>query len=144
MLFSFTFLAASNIEDIKILNKLSSFNRSFNQKEYNQMANFFDFPVTINLFNETLLAINKKKIIKIYKDARKNQPKKYQRSDFKEMSVKLLSENIAIVNTMYSEYDKNNNSYFTGSALYTLRKIEDEWRIISYTPYKPYNFFNFK
>ena len=105
------------------------------------MVSFFDLPFTIILPNKTLLAQNNKKLISIYKNARNEQPKHYKYSEWQKMSVKLLNNEIAIVNTMYSEYNNKNEVFFTGSALYTLRKVKNNWKIISLTQYKPYNFF---
>jgi hypothetical protein len=60
------------------------------------------------------------------------------------MNVKILNEGIALVNAMYSRIDKNNSNYFTGAAMYSFRKVKNQWKIFSITPFKPYNYFEFE
>ena len=60
------------------------------------------------------------------------------------MDVKILNDDIAIANTMFTRYKKNGEAYYTGAALYYFRKIDDSWKIFSLTPYKPYNYFAFE
>ena len=59
------------------------------------------------------------------------------------MNVKLLNNNIAIVNAMFSRLNKNSETYYTGAAMYIFRKTENKWKVFSITPLKPYNYFEF-
>ena len=66
-----------------------------------------------------------------------------RQKDWKKMDVKLINENIALVNAMFSRLNKKGENYFTGAAIYTFRKDNKSWKILSITPYKPYNYFEF-
>ena len=57
------------------------------------------------------------------------------------MNVKILNDKIAIVNAMYSSINDKDENYFTGTAMYLFRKIDNSWKIFSITPFKPYNYF---
>ena len=51
------------------------------------------------------------------------------------LDIQLIDNNIAIVNADFSRYDKNDISFYSGSAIYHLRLIENNWKIFSLTPY---------
>ena len=78
-----------------------------------------------------------------YVDKGKNFKKDYSHSEWKKLDVKLLNDEIAIVNAMYSRINKKGQTYFTGAAMYSFRKNKDNWKVFSITPLKPYNYFDF-
>ncbi len=134
---------ANEIERNKILNVMVDHNYELTERNYGMIGNYFTFPFTFNELNKTLDATNEKELKKIFKKLRRNLPKDHSHRDWKKMDVKLLNENIALVNSMFSRFNKKGEIYFTGSELYTFRKDDNSWKIFSITPYKPYNYFEF-
>ena len=140
----FKSLSTSNqIEKNKILNILAKHNYDLIDQNHINASNYFSFPFSFNDNNETKIALNERELKKIFKKLRRNLAKDYSHSDWKKMNVKLLNDNIAIVNAMFSRINKNNESYYTGAALYSFRKTNNTWKIFSITPFKPYNYFSF-
>ena len=134
---------ANEIEKNKILNIMVDHNYELTEKDYGAIGNFFTFPFTFNDLDKTLDAKNEKELKKIFKKLRRELPKYHSHRDWKKMNVKLLNNNIALVNSMFSRFNKKGEIYFTGSELYIFRKGDNSWKISSITPYKPYNYFEF-
>ena len=134
---------ANEIERNKILNVMVDHNYELTERNYGMIGNYFTFPFTFIELNKTLDATNEKELKKIFKKLRRKLPKNHSHRDWKKMDVKLLNENIALVNSMFSRFNKKGEIYFTGSELYTFRKDDNSWKIFSITPYKPYNYFEF-
>ena len=134
---------ANEIEKNKILNIMVDHNYELTAKDYGVIGNFFTFPFTFNDLDKTLDAKNEKELKKIFKKLRRGLPKDHSHRDWKKMNVKLLNNNIALVNSMFSRFNKKGEIYFTGSELYIFRKADNSWKISSITPYKPYNYFEF-
>ena len=108
-----------------------------------KIGNYFTFPFTINEMETTLYATNLKELKKVLKKLYRKLPKGHSHKDWKKMDVKRVNDNIALVNAMFSRYNKKGENYFTGAAMYTFRKDDNSWKILSITPYKPYNYFEF-
>ena len=80
---------------------------------------------------------------KVLKKLYRKLPKGHSHRDWRKMDVKLVNDNIALVNAMFSRFNKKGENYFTGAAMYTFRKDDNSWKILSITPYKLYNYFEF-
>ena len=132
----------NEVEKNKILNILADYNYDFFKADYDAIVDYFILPASINLNDETINATSRRQLKSAYKKLRKGLPKYYSHSDWKKMDVKILNDEIAIANTMFSRYKKNGEVYFTGAALYYFRKVNNKWKILSVTPYKPYNYFD--
>tara|TARA_Y100000758_G_C15773353_1_gene320471 strand:- start:84 stop:545 length:462 start_codon:yes stop_codon:yes gene_type:complete len=137
-------ILSNEIEKNKILNTLVNYNYEFIEANYDEIIDYFTFPVSINMSETTLNMKKEKNLKEFYKDLRGGLPNDYSHSDWKKMDVKILNDDIAIANTMFSRYKNNGEAYYTGAALYCFRKIDDSWKIFSLTPYKPYNYFEFE
>tara|TARA_B110000014_G_C20120996_1_gene594033 strand:- start:1360 stop:1818 length:459 start_codon:yes stop_codon:yes gene_type:complete len=132
----------NEVEKNKILNILADYNYDFIKADYDAIIDYFSLPASIHLQEETINTNNPRQLKSAYKKIRKGLPDYYSHSDWKKMDVKILNNEIAIANTMFSRYKKNGEVYFTGAALYYFRKINNQWKILSVTPYKPYNYFD--
>ena len=119
-------------------------NYDLNDQKYNDLGTYFCFPFTFNGENKTRIAENERELKKIFKKIRKGLPKDHSHKDWKKMNVKILNDKIAIVNAMYSSINDEDENYFTGTAMYLFRKIDNSWKIFSITPFKPYNYFLFE
>tara|TARA_B100001175_G_C19493086_1_gene633726 strand:- start:1079 stop:1540 length:462 start_codon:yes stop_codon:yes gene_type:complete len=142
-LFFTTISLANEIEKNKILNLMVDHNYELKKVDYGDLDNYFTFPFTFNDIEKTLDAINQKELKKVFKKLHRKLPKDHSHRDWKKMDVKLLNDNIALVNTMFSRFNKKGEIYFTGAEIYTFRKVNNNWKIFSITPYKPYNYFEF-
>ena len=136
-------ILANEIEGNKILNVMVDHNYELDKENYSSLGDYFTFPFTYNEMEKTLYATNQKELKKVLKKLYRKLPKGHSNKDWKKMDVKLVNDNIAMVNAMFSRFNKKGENYFTGAAMYTFRKDDNSWKILSITPYKPYNYFEF-
>ena len=136
-------ILANEIEGNKILNVMVDHNYELDKENYGSLEDYFTFPFTYNEMEKTLYATNQKELKKVLKKLYRKLPKDHSHKDWKKMDVKLVNDNIALVNAMFSRFNKKGVNYFTGAAMYTFRKDDNSWKILSITPYKPYNYFEF-
>ncbi len=144
LLFINSIILSNEIEKNKVLNVMVDHNYDLNDQKYNDLGTYFCFPFTFNGENKTRIAENERELKKIFKKIRKGLPKDHSHKDWKKMNVKILNDKIAIVNAMYSSINDEDDNYFTGTAMYLFRKIDNSWKIFSITPFKPYNYFLFE
>jgi len=136
-------ILANEIEGNKILNVMVDHNYELDEENYGSLEDYFTFPFTYNEMEKTLYATNQKELKKVLKKLYRKLPKDHSHKDWKKMDVKLVNDQIALVNAMFSRFNKKGVNYFTGAAMYTFRKDDNSWKILSITPYKPYNYFEF-
>ena len=136
-------ILANEIEGNKILNVMVDHNYELDKENYSSLGDYFTFPFTYNEMEKTLYATNQKELKKVLKKLYRKLPKDHSHKDWKKMDVKLVNDQIALVNAMFSRFNKKGENYFTGAAMYTFRKDDNSWKILSITPYKPYNYFEF-
>ena len=119
----------------EIIKVLEEYNQTFVKADYSKIISYFNYPVSFNLSEKTITASNKLKLKLIYKKLRGSLPIDYAYSTWDEINIQLIDNNIAIVNADFSRYDKNDISIYSGSVIYHLRLIENNWKIFSLTPY---------
>ena len=119
-----------------IVDVLQSYNKAFGEADYSKIISFFDYPTSFNLSDKTVTASNRFKLRLIYKKLRGDLPDYYAFSKSGKIDIKLIDENIAIVNAEFLRYKKDSTIFHTGSAQYHFRYKNDEWKIFSLTPYK--------
>ena len=137
-------LLSNELEKNKILNIMVDHNYDLTDQKYNNLETYFCFPFLYNDSEKGKSAMNLRELKKLLKRVRKELPKNHSHIDWKKMNVKVMNDNIALVNAMYSRIDKSNSNYFTGAAMYSFRKIDKKWKIFSITPFKPYDYFQFE
>lgn len=119
----------------EIIKVLEEYNQMFIKADYSKIINHFNYPVSFNLSKKTITASNKLKLKLIYKKLRGSLSDDYSYSTWDKINIQLIDNNIAIVNADFSRYDKNDISFYSSSAIYHLRLIENNWKIFSLTPY---------
>ena len=134
VLFFSLFLASDQKEEIK--NVLNDYNDAFGKADYSKIVSFFDTPASFNLEEKTITACTKLKLRLIYWKIRGGLPDYYSYSNWNEINIQLVDNNIAIVNANFSRYKEDGTRYDSGSAQYHLRLIDGSWKIFSLTPYK--------
>tara|TARA_B100002051_G_scaffold7591_1_gene6380 strand:- start:1303 stop:1770 length:468 start_codon:yes stop_codon:yes gene_type:complete len=137
-------LLSNELEKNKILNIMVDHNYELTDQKYGNLETYFCFPFLYNDSEKVKSAMSARELKKLLKRVRKELPKNHSHIDWKKMNVKVMNDNIALVNAMYSRIDKSNSNYFTGAAMYSFRKIDKKWKIFSITPFKPYNYFEFE
>ena len=145
LLTGLAFVYCSNtkhLDESKIIRLMNSYNDAFIKADYKSIVEHFTFPISLHLDQKTINIKKKCKLKLLYKKTRGALPDIYSYSKWEKISLKILSERIAIVNTIYSRYDKNNRIFNSGSALYSLRKLDEEWKICSLTSYEFSNYFD--
>ncbi len=119
----------------EIIKVLEEYNQTFVKADYSKIISYFNYPVSFNLSEKTITASNKLKLKLIYKKLRGSLPIDYAYSTWDKINIQLIDNNIAIVNADFSRYDKNDISIYSGSVIYHLRLIENNWKIFTLTPY---------
>lgn len=119
-----------------IIDVLEDYNNSFANKDYKNIVKHFDLPVSFNLKDKTVSASNNFKLKFIYRKIRGDLPAFYSHSVWDELKIKIIDEDIAIVNAKFSRYKNDGTIFYSGSDIYSLRKINDKWKFFSMLPYE--------
>ena len=130
----FQSLIFSNQYDI--IDVFEDYNKSFADKDYKNIVKYFDLPVSFNLRDKTILASSNFKLKLIYRKIRGELPELYSHSVWDELTIKIIDDNIAIVNAKFSRYKNDGTIFYSGSGIYSLRKINDKWKFFSMLPYE--------
>ena len=118
-----------------IIQTLEDYNDAFVAEDYKNLPYFFDFPVSFNLKDKSIIAGNKLKLRLIYKKLRGGLPENYSYSKWENFNIQVLDNTLAIVDASFSRYDNDDSIIYSGNGFYTLRKIDNKWKIYSLTPY---------
>ena len=118
-----------------IIQTLEDYNDAFVAEDYKNIPYFFDFPVSFNLKDKSIIAGNKLKLRLIYKKLRGGLPENYSYSKWENFNIQVLDDTVAIVDASFSRYDNDDSIIYSGNGFYTLRKIDNNWKIYSLTPY---------
>ena len=118
-----------------IIKTLEDYNDAFVTEDYKNIPYFFDFPVSFNLKDKSIIAGNKLKLRLIYKKLRGGLPENYSYSKWENFNIQVLDNTLAIVDASFSRYDNDDSIIYSGNGFYTLRKIDNKWKIYSLTPY---------
>ena len=118
-----------------IIKTLEDYNDAFVAEDYKNIPYFFDFPVSFNLKDKSVIAGNKLKLRLIYKKLRGGLPENYSYSKWENFNIQVLDNTLAIVDASFSRYDNDDSIIYSGNGFYTLRKIDNKWKIYSLTPY---------
>jgi len=118
-----------------IIQTLEDYNDAFVAEDYKNIPYFFDFPVSFNLKDKSIIAGNKLKLRLIYKKLRGGLPENYSYSKWEDLNIQVLDNKVAIVDASFSRYNNDDSIIYSGNGFYTLRKIDNKWKIYSLTPY---------
>ena len=118
-----------------IIKTLEDYNDAFVTEDYKNIPYFFDFPVSFNIKDKSIIAGNKLKLRLIYKKLRGGLPENYSYSKWENFNIQVLDNTLAIVDASFSRYDNDDSIIYSGNGFYTLRKIDNKWKIYSLTPY---------
>tara|TARA_X000001036_G_scaffold232260_1_gene216984 strand:- start:1177 stop:1617 length:441 start_codon:yes stop_codon:yes gene_type:complete len=119
-----------------IIDVFEDYNNSFANKDYKNIVKHFDLPVSFNLKDKTVSASSNFKLKFIYRKIRGDLPEFYSHSVWDELKIKIVDEDIAIVNAKFSRYKNDGTIFYSGSGIYSLRKINGKWKFFSMLPYK--------
>ena len=104
---------------------LEDYNDAFVAEDYKNIPYFFDFPVSFNLKDKSIIAGNKLKLRLIYKKLRGGLPENYSYSKWENFNIQVLDDTVAIVDASFSRYDNDDSIIYSGNGFYTLRKIDN-------------------
>ena len=119
-----------------IIDVFEDYNNSFANKDYKNIVKHFDLPVSFNLKDKTVSASSNFKLKFIYRKIRGDLPEFYSHSVWDELKIKIIDEDITIVNAKFSRYKNDGTIFYSGSGIYSLRKINDKWKFFSMLPYE--------
>ena len=130
VLYSFLFS-----QEKDIIQTLEDYNDAFVAEDYKNIPYFFDFPVSFNLKDKSIIAGNKLKLRLIYKKLRGGLPENYTYSKWEDFNIQVLDDKVTIIDASFSRYNNDGSIIYSGNGFYTLRKIDNKWKIYSLTPY---------
>ena len=133
ILFLFQTIMFANKEDIHLL--FEEYFLAFKNKDYKSISNCFDFPTSFILQHKTINASSRLKLKLIYRKIIGDLPVYYSYSRIDNLSIKIVDDNLALVDAQYSRFKKDGSSYYTGTGIYGLRKSDGGWKIYSMMPY---------
>jgi hypothetical protein len=120
----------------KVEETISEYNEAFAKLQPSILGPFYHYP-SILITPETAVTINngfKLWIVftKIVADLKKQN---YGRSETGPLKIKLLSNNLAVVSAVATRYTKDNQLLTSFGFTYTMRKVDERWKIIVGTMY---------
>jgi|688.fasta_scaffold588461_2 hypothetical protein len=115
----------------KVEETISEYNEAFAKLQPSILGPFYHYP-SILITPETAVTINngfKLWIVftKIVADLKKQN---YGRSETGPLKIKLLSNNLAVVSAVATRYTKDNQLLTSFGFTYTMRKVDERWKII--------------
>lgn len=118
-------------ETQKIEETIAEYNKTFAKLKPGILGLFYHYP-SILITPETAVTItNGLKLwivfTKIVADLKKQN---YGRSETGPLKVKLLSDNLAVVSAVATRYTKDNELLTSFGFTYTMRKVDEHWKII--------------
>ncbi|OZH55693.1 hypothetical protein AFK68_02950 [Hydrocoleum sp. CS-953] len=118
-------------EKSKVAETIVEYNKAFAKLKPRILGPFYHYP-SILITPETVVTIdNGLKLwlvfTKIVTDLKKQN---YDRSETSPLNVKLLSDNLAVVSAVATRYTEDNQLLTNFGFTYTMRKVEDRWKII--------------
>jgi hypothetical protein len=110
---------------------IEEYNKAFSKLKPSILFAFYHYP-SILITQETAVSINNKLKLwivftKIVADLKKQN---YGKSQTSPLNIKLLSDNLAVVSAVATRYTKDNQLLTSFGFTYTMRKVEDHWKII--------------
>ncbi|GBF79474.1 DUF6841 family protein [Aphanothece sacrum] len=110
---------------------IEEYNEAFAKLKPSILFPFYHYP-SILITQETAVSINNKLKLwivftKIVGDLKKQN---YGKSQTSPLNIKLLSDNLAVVSAVATRYTKDNQLLTSFGFTYTMRKVEDRWKII--------------
>ncbi|OBQ20218.1 MAG: hypothetical protein AN488_13345 [Anabaena sp. WA113] len=123
-------------ETKKVEATIAEYNQAFAKLQPSILGPFYHYP-SILITPETAVTItNGLKLwivfTKIVADLKKQN---YGRSETGPLKIKLLSNNLAVVSAVATRYTKDNQLLTSFGFTYTMRKVDERWKIIVGTMY---------
>lgn len=118
-------------ETKKVEATIAEYNQAFAKLQPSILGPFYHYP-SILITPETAVTItNGLKLwivfTKIVADLKKQN---YGRSETGPLKIKLLSNNLAVVSAVATRYTKDNQLLTSFGFTYTMRKVDERWKII--------------
>ncbi len=118
-------------ETSQVIETIAEYNKAFAKLQPGILGPYYHYP-SILITPETAVTIgNGLKLwivfTKIISDLKKQN---YGRSETSPLQVKLLSDNLAVVSAVATRYTKDNQFLTSFGFTYTMRKVDNRWKII--------------
>jgi ketosteroid isomerase-like protein len=117
--------------DKKIIKKWEEYSKAFEYADFEKIASYFTYPLTVSLLESPQIIENKKELISFYKKTRNNVQEGYKYSALDKSKITWLSKDVFMIDATYSRYNKNYKKIFQGRGLYMYKKIADQWKMFS-------------
>ena len=115
----------------QMIENWEEYSRAFEYADYQKIASYFTYPLTISLLDNPQIISNKKDLIAFYKQARANVQDGYKYSMLDKSRIVWLSKDAYMFDATYSRYNNEYKRIFQGRGIYMYKKINNTWKMFS-------------
>ena len=115
----------------QIIENWEEYSKAFEYADYQKIASYFTYPLTISLLDNPQIISNKKDLIAFYKQARANVQDGYKYSLLDKSRIVWLSKDAYMFDATYSRYNNEYKRIFQGRGIYMYKKINNTWKMFS-------------
>ena len=113
-----------------IVNLWIKYNKAFEYKDYEILADYFSFPVVFDPLREAETIRDKNQLINRYKILREEKIQEdYKYSILNKYNFIQLSDDFVILDAHYSRYNSKYKKIYFGRGLYHYKKINTKWKL---------------
>ena len=126
---------SSQTREDAVMETMNQYVASFQAKDLDGVLASWGLPAEIVYENVHATFTTRDGLAAFYDQALNGLPPDYGHSELDKVSVKLLSEQIALVGWEFGRYRKSGEEYFRAAAMYKLKRSESGWKMISMLTY---------
>ena len=126
---------SSQTREDAVMETMNQYVASFQARDLDGVLASWGLPAEIVYENVHATFTTRDGLAAFYDQALNGLPPDYGHSELDKVSVKLLSEQIALVGWEFGRYRKSGEEYFRAAAMYKLKRSESGWKMISMLTY---------
>jgi hypothetical protein len=115
----------------QMIENWEEYSKAFEYADYQKIASYFTYPLTISLLDNPQIISNKKDLIAFYKQVRANVQDGYKYSLLDKSRIVWLSKDAYMFDATYSRYNNEYKRIFQGRGIYMYKKINNTWKMFS-------------
>ena len=126
---------SSQTQEDAVMTSMDHYVSSFQARDLDGVLASWDLPAEIIYEDLHATFATRDDLAAFYDQALTALPPDYGHSELDKISVKLLSERIALVGWEFGRYRRSGEEYFRAAAMYKLKRTESGWKMISMLTY---------
>ena len=143
LLYLFGVALSSQTREDAVMETMNQYVTSFQERNLEGVLASWGVPAEI-VYGDVHATFNTRQgLAAFYEERLQGLPADYGHSELHGVSVKLLSDQIALVGWEVTRHRKNGEAYFRAAAMYKVKHGEDGWKMISMLTYDAEAFVTF-